>query len=207
MKSYGFTGSFTNFKFSLISFVRTNSVKIVVLGGFTLLALLTGIFSAVKFLDGDINIIFSDFGLKEFVSGNGGSTTMFFQRMGSITVVMFFLTILSLHSSLFVVGGILIVYRTFLLGLNITFIVIMYGFGGIITGVLIMFPLQLAMLLIMIAFFVIARDRCIAKSKYGNRGGINIFFLLIMFLLLLAAVNLAETLLLLLTSAKIILII
>lgn len=207
MKSYGVRGSFLNLKYRTSNFMKVNSVKIIALGLITVLALVTGVFSAVKYIQGETVIIFSDFGLKEFVAGNSGSGSMFFQRMGSISVVMLFLTVFSLHSSLFALGGVIIVYRTFLLGLNITFIIVLYGLGGIITGFLIILPLQLLMLVLMIMFFVMARDRCIVKSKYGTKGGVNIFLLMIIFLLLLALVNIVETLLLLLTSAKVILII
>lgn len=207
MKSYSFNSSFVNFKYRALNFVKANSAKIIILGVLAVLALVTGIFSAVKFLQGNTTIIFSDFGLQELVSGSAGSGSMFFQRMGSITVVMIFLTLFSLHSSMFVLGGVIIVYRTFLLGLNVTFILLLHGLGGVITALLIILPLQLLMLVLMIAFFVLARDRCAVKSKYGTKGGVNLFILIIVFLLALALVNLIETFLLVLTSAKMILII
>lgn len=207
MKSYGIRGSFLNLKYLSATFLKTNSVKIIFLVLVSVLALLTGTFSAVKCIRGEVNIVFSDFGLKEFVLGNSGSGSMFFQRMGSIIVMMFFLTVLSLHSSLFFIGGILIVYRTFLLGLNVTFIIVLHGLSGIITALLIIFPLQLLMIVLMIGFFVLARDRCYVKSKYGKKSGPNLFLLLIVFLVILALLNLVETLLLFLTSAKIILVI
>jgi hypothetical protein len=207
MKSYTYASKFSNLRFSALNFVKKNQVKIIIIGLVALLALITGVFSAAKYMRGETSIIFSDFGLKEFVKGNSGTSTMFFQRMWSICAVMLLLTLLSMNSMLFSLGIIVIVYRGFLLGLNVTFIIVLHGIGGIITGLIIIFPFQLLMLALMIWFYITARDRCITKSKYGTKSGINLFLLAMLFLLALTLVNLIETILLVLTSAKVILII
>ncbi|MGI5841903.1 MAG: hypothetical protein ACOX6H_01245 [Christensenellales bacterium] len=206
MKS-SYYGKASSLKFSLLSFVRKNKLKLIILAAISVLALVTGVFSAIKYLNGETAIIFSDFGLKELASGNSGTSAMFFQRLWSILAVLTLLMLLSLHAVLFGIGTIVVVYRSFLLGLNVTFIIILYGFSGIITGILIIFPFQLLMLCLMIEFFVLARDRCVTKSKYGAKTGINLFLLFLIFLCVLAIVNLLETILLVLTSAKVILII
>lgn len=198
-------GKFQNLKYAVLSFIKTNQIKLIIVGIITLIAFVTGIFTAIKFTNGSITIIYSDFGIKEFASGTIGTTEMFFQRFLSYAVILLILTLCSLTSFLFPVGMIFIVYRGFLLGLNITFIIVIYGISGIITGILIIFPLQLLILVLMIVFFIMARNRCIVKSKYGTKSGINVFLLMLVFLLLLTLVNLVETILLVISSAKVIL--
>lgn len=207
MKSYSYIGKFQNLKYSILHFIKTNQIKLIIIGVLTLIAFVTGIFSAIKFSNGSTTIIYSDFGIKEFANGTIGTTQMFFQRFFSYGVILLILTVCSLTVILFPIGVVAIVYRGFLLGLNITFIVIIYGVSGIITAILIIFPLQILMLVIMILFFVMARNHCIVKGKYGSKNGINIFLLMLIFLSLFTLINLAETILLVISSAKVILII
>ena len=207
MKSYAMIGKFTNLKYSFFDFFKKNQIRVIFLGAIALLAFVTGIFSAVKFINGSITIIYSDFGLKEFASGTIGTTEMFFSRFYSYSVVLILLCLCSLNKWFFPIGGIIVIYRSFLLGLNVAFIVILYGFSGIITGILIILPFQLLMLGLIILFYVLARERCLVAGKYGAKNGMNIFVLLLLFILLLSIVNLLETMILVLSSAKVILII
>lgn len=207
MKSYSVIGKFQNLKYSVLNFIKTNQVKLIIIVVITLIAFVTGIFSAIKFSNGSTTIIYSDFGIKEFANGTIGTTQMFFQRFFSYSAILLILTVCSLTVFLFPVGVITIVYRGFLLGMNITFIVIIYGVSGIVTAILIIFPLQLLMLVLMILFFVLARNHCIVKGKYGTKNGINVFLLMLIFVLLFTLINFVETILLIISSAKVILII
>lgn len=207
MKSHSLEKKLSNLKYSLFGFFLSNKIKIIILIAFVALGLFTGIFTAIKFSSGQGTIVYSDFGLKQFANGDIGTSSMFFQRFASYSVVLIVVCVCSLTSVLFPVGIILIAYRSFLLGLNVTFIIILYGVSGIITGILIIFPLQLLMLLLIILFFILAKNKCVVKSKYGTKNGINVFALLLVFILILSVVNLVETILLVITSAKVILII
>lgn len=207
MKSYTILGKFINLKYSVLDFFKKNQIRVIFVGVIALVALVTGIFSAVKFINGSITIIYSDFGIKEFIGGSIGTSAMFFQRFVSYGVVVIVLCFCSMSKWLFPIGTIVIVYRSFLLGLNVTFIVVLYGVSGIITGLLIILPLQLLMLGLIVLFYVLARDRCLVAGKYGAKNGINLFVLMLIFLTLLSIVNLAETFILVISSAKVILII
>ena len=79
MKS-SYYGKASSLKFSLLSFVRKNKLKLIILAAISVLALVTGVFSAIKYLNGETAIIFSDFGLKELASGNSGTSAMSFLR-------------------------------------------------------------------------------------------------------------------------------
>lgn len=207
MKSYAAAAKWANLKYSTVGFFKANQFKIIIVSAIVLLAFVTGIFSAVKFVDGESTIAYSDFGIKEFASGNSGTTAMFFERFASYGAVIIVLSLCSLTAFLFPIGVVFLVYRGFLLGLNITFVVVLYGMSGIVTGILIIFPLQLAMLCLLLWFFILARDKCVVKGKYGTKKGVNLAVLMLVFLLLLTLVNIAETTLLVLTSARVILII
>lgn len=207
MKSYTLIGKWTSFKYVFLSFLKVNKVRLIVLGFMILLGLLTGIFTAIKYANGAEILNFNDYGLTEYAKGNIASTEFFFKRMLSYSCFCLILLLCSFAGFLFPIGLFVVVYRSYLLGLNITLLLILYGLGGIFTAIIIILPFQLLMLVLSCIFYCLVRDRCINKKKFGKIYGVNSFLLFLIFVLLLTIVNLLETLLLLLFSAQIILII
>ncbi len=207
MKAYKYVGKYSNFKYTVLSFLRVNKVRIFVLCFFTILGLLTGIFTAVKYLNGTELFNFNNYGITQFANGNIATTELFFKRFLSYTCFLFILLICSLSAFLLPIGCFVIVYRSYLLGLNITIIVVLYGFGGILSAIVIILPIQLCMLVFACLFYCMVRNRCIIKKKYGKAVGLNTILLFLIFLVLLSILNLLETILLILFSGQVILII
>lgn len=208
MKSYSYIGKFSNFKYVFLSFLRVNKYKLIFISFFVLVGLLTGVFTAIKYVDGYKSINFNDFLLEHFANGNIGSVNLFFQRMLSYSCFTLILLLCSLTGFLFPIGLFVIVYRTYLLGLNITLIVLLYGLGSVFSVVIIILPMQLVMIALGIIFFCLTRNRQKNKKKFGKKlYGINCFLLWLIFIALLTIVNILETVLLLLFSAQIILVI
>lgn len=207
MKSYKYVGKYSNFKYTILSFLRVNKVRIFILCFFTLLGLLTGIFTAVKYLNGSELFNFNDYGITQFANGNIATTELFFKRFLSYTCFLLILLICSLAGFLLPIGCFVIVYRSYLLGLNITIIVVLYGLGGIFSAIIIILPIQLCMILIACLFYCMVRNRCLIKKKYGKAVGLNTIFLFLIFIVLLSILNILETILLILFSGQVILII
>ena len=191
----------------ILSFLKVNKYRLILLGFFILVGLLTGIFTAIKYCDGYDAINFNDYLLTQFSKGKIGTFDLFLERLLSYSCFCLILLVCSLAGFLFPVGLFVIVFRTYLLGLNITLIILMYGFGGIFNAVIIIFPLQLSIILLASIFFCIVRNRCINKKKFGKIYGINSFYTFLIFILILTIINLIETLLLILFSAQLILVI
>lgn len=207
MRRYSYVGKLSNLKYTILSFLIVNKVKLIAIMFVIAISLLTGIFTAVKYLNGGLVISVKEYGITEFVNGDITTTAIFFKRTLSFTVVLLVLFLCSFYGPLFPISLIVLAYRSFLLGLNVCLIVVLYGFGGIITGILIIFPMQLLMLILLCCFYLSLRNKCQIKQKYGKGVGLHPFALFWIFVLVLCLVNLAETLLLIVFSAKVILVI
>ncbi len=205
-KSYAYVCKISNLKYSLIGFFKTNKLKIFVLIFIVLLALITGIFTAIKYIKTDTLFDFNNFGLTEFSKGNIASLSLFFQRLLSYLVVLSLLFLCSLYAPLFPVGCIIIAYRSFLLGLNVALIISLCGISGLISALLI-FLFQFFILFLCAVFLCLCRKKIFCKRKFGKGEGINAFLLFLIFVLLMTIVNLLETLILILLSANVILVI
>lgn len=207
MKSYKFVGKYSNLKYSVLSFLRVNKVRIFVLCFFIILGVLTGVFTAVKYLNGSELFNFNDYGISQFANGNIATTQLFFKRMLSYCCFLLILLVCSLAVFLFPIGCFVIIYRSYLLGLNITILVVCYGLGGILTGIIIILPIQLCMIIFACLFYCMVRNRCLIKKKYGKAIGLNSILLFLIFVVLLSILNILETILLILFSGQVILII
>lgn len=207
MKKYSYVGKLSNFKYTLLSFLIVNKVKIIVMLFVVAITLLTGIFTASKYLAGGQSISFKDYGIVEFANGSITTVAIFFKRTLSFSVVLLLLLLCSLYAPLFPLSLLIIAYRSFLLGLNITLIVVLYGFSGIFVGILIIFPFQLLILCLMCGYFLMSRNKCLIKTRYGKGVGVNPLVLLLIFILILSLVNICETVLLVVFSANVILVI
>ena len=80
MKPNKYVGKYSNFKYSVLSFLKVNKVKLFVLGFIVVLGLFTGILTAIKYVKGADLLNFNDYAIKEFAKGNIASTSLFFKR-------------------------------------------------------------------------------------------------------------------------------
>lgn len=207
MKSYSFVGKYTNLKYTVLSFIKVNKIRLFILLFLTVVGFLTGVFTAIKYLNGGQVFNFNDYGISEFANGNIATSSLFFKRLISYSCFLLILLICSLTAFLFPIGCFVIVYRSYLLGLNIAIMVALYGLGGILTALLIILPIQLLIIAMSCLFFCMIRNRCLIKKKYGKAIGLNAFLIFLIFILILTLLNLIETLLLILFSAQVILVI
>jgi hypothetical protein len=186
-----------------IDLLKKNKIKAIVLGAFVLTAFLTGIIVAVKTK--------SDYGTASglgIIDSRGGLTSSFFTRIFSALFVFLILFGCSFRSYLLPVAAILLCYRSYLLGLNVTLIIVLYGLSGALVSILVALPCQLLMLAILYLFYILMCQtnkecKCFGQSKTSFQK-MKIFLLAILLIFVLCLI---ESVLLTLFSAKIILVI
>ena len=207
MKYNKISKSVYSLKYSFIEFFSQSKIKIIICLAFCLVGLLTGLFTAIKiFNTGDLQI-FESFNLTYQLSDLENFSSNFFSRLLSYELVIILLFVFSLHPLLYLFGWCLIAYRSFLVSINCTMIVLIFSFSGIIKGILILLPCQLLMLLIMTLYYCFLCQQ-IQDEKILKHKGFNTIVLAIMFSsICLTVVNLIETLLLFLFRSNVILVI
>lgn len=192
---------FTNFIFEN---VKINKFLLIMISIITFIAFLTGIIVGAKTHS---NIIDSDnFGVVDITTG--GLTSTFFTRLLSMFFIMLILLGCSFTIYLLPIGIIFIVYRGYLLGLNICLMIVKFGFSGTLISIIVAFPCQLIALAIMILFFVIMYK---TNKDYRCWGGCRTSHqrlkIVLTTILSLFIICILEALLLALFSAKVILVI
>lgn len=206
MRNGKFGVSTSGLKYSFSEGFRNNKKTCFLLIIVAFIGILTGVFTAINYCNGATLINFNDFSLCRYLSGELGTLELFFSRFLSYTGVILIVSISSFTVFLIPINFFLIGYRGYLLSLNVSIMVILYGVGGIMTGLLIILPCQLLQLVVIAIYICLANNKAITKKRYGtcNNKLIDKFFIV---LIALTIINLAETLLLTLFSSRIILVI
>ncbi len=195
---------FFNIKNLICDCFYQSKIKFFIIGFVVLVALLTGIIVAIKCYSGST---LADLGRYGLVDMSNGMTSSFFSRLMSMIFVMLLLFGFSYTKFCMPLALILIAYRTYLIGLNLTIMFILFGLPGMIVSLLIALPCQLIALAIMCVFYL-CQCNCTKEFSccHGAKGGQKLQ-LLILGLICLVLICLIETLLLVLLSAKVILVI
>ena len=207
MKSSKTGKLFYSLKYSLIEFFTKNKTKIVVCCIFCFIGLLTGVFTAVKIFKLNDTDVFESFNLTYQLSDLENFSSNFFNRLISYEVVNILLLIFSILPIMHIFGWCLIAYRSFLVSMNCVMIVMLFSFNGIIKSILIIFPCQILMLVVLMLFFCYMSDyfkkSAVCKTK-SVKGLINPLITSFIFLTL---INSIETFLLFIFRSSVILVI
>lgn len=204
MKNFSLSRKFGGIKYKILDAINQHKKTTFFLIIFALIGLLTGIFTAIRYSNGESLVCFNDFSLSEYLSGDLGTRDLFLSRLFSTTICTIIIFVSSASIFLLPVGFILITYRAYLISLNCSLIIILNGLGGILTCLLIIIPCQLVGLLILALFCSFACKRAVSKKKYGTT--CKIWDKLLLCFIALLIINSIETLLLYLFSSRIILV-
>lgn len=196
---------FSGIKYKLWENFRENKKTTLILILVASLGIFTGLFTAIRYAQGASLIAFNDFSISRYLSGELGTWSLFFSRIFSSTVVILIISISSLSIFLMPLSFIVIGYRSYLIGLNCSLIIILNGLSGIISCLLIILPCQLAGLLALSIFSSYSCKKSCMKKRYGNCN-FKLWNKLLIIFLLLILICAIETLLLYLFSSKIILV-
>ena len=205
MQTYSRINRISNIRYGVTGFFRQNKIKIFVLIFLAILGILTGIFTALK-CGVDISNI-QGYNLSIYANGNIFSFDIFFTRMLSHIVVIAVISLGSLSIFLLPISYLLFIYRGYSIGFNCTLLIVLFGFSGMFTSIVIIIPCQIALTFLFIVYFCLMIDRAIQRKRFGyceKPKFLKLFFVMLIILILL---NLIETLLLILLNARTILII
>ena len=188
----------------VISSLKECKLRTIIMGVSIVIMFITGIIVAAR--------THSDFGTIEnfgvYDIRTGGLSSTFLTRLFSMFFVYLVMFGCSFFDFLFPIAVILISYRSYLLGLNILYMIIFYGFSGVLLSVIIAFPCQIVILLLLALFYILLARTTKDKKCFGSyqisrqREKICLICALALFV-----VCLCESLLLFLFSAKVILVI
>ncbi len=199
---------FRQFSFAkdyLAESIKLNKIKTLILLLCCTLLFITGIIVAVQTGTNNPDNIFG-YALSE------GSfkiiTSSFFSRLLSLLLIMVLLLIFSLNKLLFPLGVIILCYRSYLLSLNICFMIIIYKFSGALLSIFIVLPCHLLCILVLALFFIVSiknRQDCHGyKKQFFSRQRLSSMGA---FLFCLIVISLLESILLAICSANVVLVI
>lgn len=192
-----------NIKTSIIECLKQHKLKSLIIAIFILIAFLTGLIIAIRTR--------SDWGTGEGFgvvdTRTGVLTTTFLTRLLSMTFVFLILLGCCFCKFLFPIAVLFLSYRAYLLGLNITLLIIFYGMSGAIFSILIALPCQLLALLILSFFYILFYKTNKDSACYGGGNNRQKFYVCLAAFILLLSVCLLESVLLFIFSPRMILVI
>ena len=201
-----FGGFSSNLKYKIAEGFNNNKKCCFILFLVALIGILTGVFTAINYCNGQTLINFNDFSLCKYLSGELGTLELFFSRFLSYAIVMAIVLVTSCSVFVVPINFFLLAYRGYLLSLNVSIMIILYGVGGIMTGIFIILPCHLLCLLLIAAFMCMSNEKAFMKKRYGVCKE-KIFGKFIIILVALTVINIIETFLLYIFSSKVILVI
>ena len=195
---------FSEIKFALSDSIKKSKVKFIIFLAVILTAFIAGIVVSLKLSNAGSITIFN-FGVVN-ISG-GVITSSFFSRLFSIILVMALLLACSFTVYTMPIALVIIGYRTYLLGLDISIMFICYGVSGALVSAIIAIPCQLAISVVLAFSYILLLNAQTEKKKYGKGCGLSWLQILLIAFIVLIAINLVETLLLIIFNASLILVI
>lgn len=200
MQSYKTRSIFSRLKADISSQIAQTKGRIIAILAVVILCFIAGIVVFVT----TPNSFPSDEYLLDFTGVKTGLSA-FLSRSLSILVIMGLGYGLSIVVFTLPIGVLIVGFRGYLLGFNISALCAGFGLSGIIDAILIVLPCQLCILFLLViylAFISKAHSNC---KRFGEKGSRLKIFLL--FFLLLLVVNLIETILICIFAPSVILVI
>ncbi len=148
-------GIIANFSISCKSYMKECRIRLTVSYILLLIAFFLGVFMAIRLNNNNLLERAEDFGYLSFSLSNIASFSTFFWRIISILILLVLIYFLTLTPFLYLVAKVVLLYRSYLLGLNVILIIITNGFGGFFTTVFIILPLQVIMLGVLSTYFCV----------------------------------------------------
>lgn len=200
-----FSSAISNLKYSFFDAIKESKKTCFLMFLLALVGILTGVFTAINYCNGATLANFSNFSLNKFLLGELATLELFFNRLLSYTAVVVIVSLTTFSVYLSPISFFLVAYRGYLLSLNVSIMVILYGIGGILAGIFVVLPCQLLSLIIISLYSCFVFKRAQNKKCYGATYKLLPKFFITIFALTL--VNLVETLLLAVFSTRVIFVI
>lgn len=197
------TNSFiSSFSYNFKSLLLESKFRIIITSILLVLGIIIGVFVAVRLKSQGILDQAKNYGFVDFSLVKISSISSFIWRFLSVLIITGLLTIFSLTIFVYPIAEIVLVYRSYLIGLNITIIIMATGLGGLFTSILILLPCQLLSISILGLYFCLFSKQ--VKSCASKKEKFKTILLSIVCLLV---VDIVESLLLAMFGANVILVI
>ena len=200
-KSYKAHNFVNGLRFSCVKSFKESRFKIIISLSLIFIAFLTGVFVAIKLIT-----VVSDYCLANFSNGILGSMSVFMSRLTSLVFIVGLLSLCSFTIFLIPVAEVILIYRAYLLGVNLLLMIMLHGISGIITAVIVVLPCQICMLVTLTIYYIVFLKINKNRKNFGkaecNRG-----LFVLSFILILLCFNIIETILLYIFKANVILVI
>lgn len=168
MKNKSFNKKAYNLKNNFSLYFSEYKLILVLATLFLLIGIATGIFTAVRY-SGSLSLDnLSDSNLIEFLEGDKGTTGLIFPYLFSFCLFFGIIAFLNFKPFLIGLNFFTLLVKGYLIGFDLTILIILYGFAGIINVFLIILPFDLltCLILLVLTSFAVKRNLCI--KKYGN---------------------------------------
>ena len=184
--------------------IKDSKMKLIFITVILIISFLTGIIIAAKTHSSYEH--FENFGIVDIRTG--GLTTTFFTRLMSMLLIALILFGCSFTIYTLPIALIFLAYRSYLLGLNICLMVVIYGLPGVIVTLIVALPCQLLALVALTLFYILMFK---TNKDFKSFGGCKVknqkMKLILVVIIILFAICIVESILLTLFSAKVILVI
>ena len=136
-----------------------------------LIGLITGMLTAFKY-SGEIEVDnLNDKILISFISGDIGAFTLLLRRIFAFTIIFFIIYLINIKPFTCFLNFILILYESYILGLNCAIFINLFSISGIINVFIVYLPCHLIYLISLMALCTIFCSSCFNYRKFGE----NIF--------------------------------
>ena len=205
IKSYKTRSFFSGLAFSIETGLKKNKWKLIFTFLLMILGIVGGIVVATKTNAYNSFKAIQEIDINGFEKGVVASSSAFLSRTFSLLFNVLLLTLCSFTIFTVPLAELLLIYRSYLFGLNFALIFVFYGFGSLLTAIVVILPCQIITLIILAVFYFLLFDQNIACKKYGT-GDFNRVMLVLLCFLVLFLLNGIETILLILLNGKVILV-
>ncbi len=184
--------------------IKDSKIKLIFITVILFISFLTGIIIAAKTHSSYEH--FENFGIVDIRTG--GLTTTFFTRLLSMLLMTLILFGCSFTIYTLPIAVIFLAYRSYLLGLNISLMIVIYGLPGVIVTLMVALPCQLLALAVLTLFYILMFK---TNKDFKSFGGCKIknqkMKVILTAILVMLTICVLESILLTLFSAKVILVI
>lgn len=176
------------FKSVVNNFFLKHKTALVICIMFLLLGIISAIFTVIKYSDAiKIDNIF-DNNFLLIIKGDRGVVGSFFSYLLIFLVFFGVIIFFNFKPWMMTFTFIILFYSGYVIGYNITILIVLFSFTGLLNGLLLVLPLELLVCLVLLIASAVAIKRCLIIKKFGctyfnNTCGFNInMFYLYLFL-------------------------
>jgi|LGOV01.1.fsa_nt_gb hypothetical protein len=154
-------------KQKLIQHLKDYKILYIIGGLVFLLGFVCGVFTAIKYADlVDIRDI-TDSVLINFLKDETSVFGVFFSRVISYIFICVIIILINAVFWCIPLNYIFLFYKSFILAMNISFLIILFGFSGILISLLVLIPCQVIFNSSLISLISICVRRSIERRKFG----------------------------------------